>query len=386
MKVLLNVDALIPPLTGIGCYTRQLLEGLRHRDELCQLSCFSQSRIVDCCFPPLSPSPDSAPSYNFATMRSFVRRIPGAYQLRSTILDARFRWELRNRFAGAVYHEPNYILRPFDGVAITTVHDLSFIRYPKFHPRERVRYMERELPKTLRRAQHIITDCQYIKNELISLLGVAEEKVSAIPLGVDAKYCRRSAAEVQTVLQKYRLCYGRYLLAVATLEPRKNLHGLITAYMCLPTKIRRRFPLVLVGGRGWHCETLEKQIARLEAAGELRRLGYLPEADLPAIYSAAAAFAFPSFYEGFGLPPLEAMASGVPVLTSDNSAMSEVVGSVGILINPEDNDSIHAGLQRLLLDEQWRQQAATQGVVRAAQFTWKSCVDRTLAVYRQSLD
>ena len=381
MKVLLNVESLIPPLTGIGYYTQNLLAGLREHDD-CQVLCFAQSRIID-------PGNESEAvdlvqqQREFEKMRRIVRGIPGAYQLRSYVRNFMFRRATQNRFGAAIYHEPNYILKPFDGVAVATIHDLSYIHYSQYHPRERVRYMERELPRTLEKAAHFITDCQFVKDELISILGVVAERITAIPLGVGSQYHPRSEESIQGTMQKYHLQFGHYLFAVATLEPRKNLAGLMTAYMRLPLKERRRFPLVLVGGRGWQCHELEERIAKLEAAGELRYLGYVAAEDLPAIYSGAAGFAFPSHYEGFGLPPLEAMASGVPVLTSSNSAMSEVVGTAGILIDPKDDDAIYQGLVQLLSDDQWRRQAIMDGLSRASQFSWPHCVEQTMAVYRQ---
>lgn len=382
MNVLLNVDSLIPPLTGIGYYTKHLVEGLSNHRDIDKLSCFSQARMVNPDEPILLEANTVFGDRKFDSARRIVRRIPGAYQLRSKMINSMFTYALRNHSKHGIYHEPNYILKPFDGCSIATVHDLSFLHYPQYHPRERVRHMERELPKTLERAQHIITDCQYVKNELISILGVAADRITAVPLGVVPQYRPRTEAEVQVVMQQHHLTYGQYLLAVATLEPRKNLQGLIDAYMSLLTKERRRYPLVLVGGRGWQSKTLETKISQLEAVGELRYLGYLPYAELLAVYSGAGAFAFPSHYEGFGLPPLEAMASGIPVLTAENSAMSEVVADAGILINADDVDDIQAGLEKLLLDDSFRSEARRNGLLRASQFTWQNCIEQTVAVYR----
>ncbi len=383
MKVLMNVDSLIPPLTGIGCYTQQLVAGLLEREAECQLACFLQSRIVDPSSPLLTGSISNTLDRKFEKIRRIVRRIPGAYQLRSKMTNIMFKRAVRRHVCDGIYHEPNYILKPFDGVSITTIHDLSFYHYPQFHPRERIRYMEREFSKTLDRAKHIITDCQYVKNELNSILGISTDRISVVPLGVGSQYCPRSEPEVHAVMRKYHLNYGQYLLAVATLEPRKNLQGLITAYMRLPTRVRRLFPLVLVGGHGWQCSELKTQISQLETAGELCYLGYLPLSELLLIYSGAGGFAFPSHYEGFGLPPLEAMASGVPVLAAENSAMAEVVSDAGILVNSEDTDAIHDGLKKLLLDDSFRVKARQNGLLQASKFTWKSCVDQTLAVYRK---
>ena len=384
IKVLLNIESLVPPLTGIGHYTQQLLSGLSTNDN-CQVSCFSQSKIVHSSVIDV-PAVSNNQHRRFDQIRRAVRAVPGAYRLRSGVRNMLFRRLTAENYSDVIYHEPNYILKPFDGLSLATIHDLSHIHYPQFHPRERVHYMDRELPKTLARADHIITDSTYVKNELISVLGVAAERISAIPLGVGKQYHPRLETQVQSVMQKYHLRYGAYLLAVATLEPRKNLTGLLNAYMRLPLSVRRSFPLVLVGGRGWQCHELEEKIIQFENAGEIMRLGYVPAEDLPAIYAGAGAFAFPSFYEGFGLPPLEAMASGIPVLTSNDSATAEVVGDAGILVDAEDNDAIFTGLERLLLDEDHRKLMTQKGLLRASSFTWDSCVEQTMAVYQRLED
>jgi glycosyltransferase involved in cell wall biosynthesis len=384
MKVIVNIESLAPPLTGIGRYTQELLAGLQHHPGIEQVSCFANTSMVDSSFATGDVLSYSILPQKLKCVSQVIRGFPGAYRLRSLIRSFFFRRATRQGYADAVYHEPNFILQPFDGPCVTTIHDLSHIRYPDCHPRERVRYMERELPKTLERATHIITDSVFVKDELVSTLGVSASRISAIPLGVGGQYRPRSAHDVQDVLRRYRLSCGRYLLVVATLEPRKNLQGLITAYMRLSLAVRRRFPLILVGGRGWKSSALEKTIAHLESAGEIRRLGYLPASDLPSIYAGAGAFAFPSHYEGFGLPPLEAMASGVPVLVSGNSSMTEVVGDVGILVNKDDPDSICQGLERLLVDDLFRQKACIKGPERASEFTWAKCVEQTIAVYRKA--
>lgn len=380
MKVLLNIEALIPPLTGIGCYTQQLLQGLL-RNGQCEVSCFFDYKIFACQeVPVLSPPLSSLTHY--AKIKRFVRHIPGAYELRSMLRDFFFAQAIKNTHQDVLYHEPNYILKPFPGPAISTIHDLSWLHYPQFHPKERIRYMEREMPKALRRATHFITDSDYVKNEIVSLLGVAPERITTIPLGVSERFYPRPQSECRTALEKNGLSYGGYLLAVATLEPRKNFTGLLDAFELLPAPLRQRFPLVVVGGKGWRSHSLERRLERLERCAEVRLLGYVAAEELPLIYAGARAFAFPSYYEGFGLPPLEAMASGIPVLVADNSAMSEVVAEAGLKVEARDPEAISAGLQRLLLDDDFRAGAVAEGRRRAEIFTWQRCVEKTIEVYR----
>jgi len=385
MHIILNTESLKPPLTGIGHYTRMLLSGLSRCSRIDDVLCFTGTGFAE-------PDQllDSSTTHSATikkksqSLRRQLRRIPAAYQLRTSVHNYMFKRATRNISNGdALYHEPNYILKPFSGCSITTIHDLSHIHYPQYHPRERVRFLERELPRTLQKANHIVTDSEFIRDEVLSILGVDAQRVTAIPLGVGDQFHPRTSEEINRVLGLYQLNYGRYLLTVATVEPRKNLDGLLDAFLRLPLSMRRRYPLILVGGHGWQFQQLDDRLTNLELKGEIKRLGYVRDEHLPALYSGARGFAFPSFYEGFGLPPLEAMASGVPVLTSDNSAMSEVVGDAGILINAENNDSLLLGLKRLLTDERFRLGAISRGLIQAQTFSWVSCVEQMVDLYQK---
>jgi alpha-1,3-rhamnosyl/mannosyltransferase len=380
MKVLLNTSALTPPLTGIGQYTQQLLAGLIAGGQ-CELRCFSGRAISVCAtMPDLSAAPSTSPS--LVSLKRMVRKVPGAYRVRTLISDFFFAREAKNICDEFLYHEPSFILKPFAGLTVASIHDLSWLHYPQFHPKERICYMEREMPKTLRRATHFITDCNYVKNEIVALLGIAPERITAVPLGVSDCFRPRTPEECRLVLASHGLPYAGYLLAVATLEPRKNFEGLLNAFASLPAGLRKRFPLVIVGARGWRSHALSQRLDQLERSGEVRRLGYVRGVELPFLYAGARAFAFPSHYEGFGLPPLEAMASGIPVLVADNSAMAEVVANAGIKVDARDVEAISVGLQRLLVDENFRASAVAEGRMRAQMFTWPRCVESTLAVYR----
>jgi alpha-1,3-rhamnosyl/mannosyltransferase len=313
-----------------------------------------------------------------------ARRLPFAYEMRDRTC-ARALRRVRGKLKEALYHEPNYVLVPFNGPCVVTVHDLSHIHYPQYHPVERVRHMDKRLPASLARASRVITVSDFVRREVITMLDVKPEKVCTVYNGIDTVFHPRSQEELQPVLERYGLTGSRYLLAVTTLEPRKNLVSLCAAFSRLSDRLKRNHPLIVVGAKGWRTEGIEQAMAPLLQKGEMRWIGYVPADDLPILYAGAHAFVFPSIYEGFGFPPLEAMASGVPVLTSASSALAEVAGDAALLVNPEDIGQLSDGLSRLLTDEEFRKRARAKGLLRAALFTWERCIDETVQVYRSAL-
>lgn len=376
MKVLLRVDALAPPLTGIGRYTHALATGLKQHPEIESLRYVTATGLIN----------DVNPLLDCPSTTSRARRGVPLKPLARRVHAMRRNWRLKRSLAACcdhVYHAPNYMLTPFAGPSVSTVHDLSHINHPEFHPANRIAFFNKEFPRTLRQATHFITVSEFVRQEMIQLLGVAPERVTVVYNGVYRSYRPRSHAELGPVLEKYGLVGTPYLLVVATLEPRKNLERLLDAFDRLPARLRERHPLVLVGRRGWHNEELDRRLARFQARGQARHLGYIPEQELPLIYAGSHAFAFPSIYEGFGIPIIEAMASGVPVLTSDSSAMPEVAGGAALLTPPDDVEVMTSALERLLDDPQLRHDLATRGMERASLFSWQRCVEETVAVYRK---
>jgi glycosyltransferase involved in cell wall biosynthesis len=383
--LVIGADSLKPPLTGIGRYTQQLVTGIARREGVIgSITCFAGPAWLDgrgALARAAGPSPERTGARGLARM---VRGVPGVYAARHAVTG--FALKARApRFGRAVYHEPNFVLRPLGLPAVVSCHDLSFIRYPEHHPRERVRHLERHLPRSLEQAARILTDSLFVRDEVIQRYGVHPDRIAAVPLGVSEAFRPHSVEECRPALDRHGLAHDRYLLAVTTVEPRKNLGRLLEAYSHLPAALRRRFPLVVAGAKGWSTTALESQMSRLQQAGEMKRLGYVAEEDLPALYAGCAAFAYPSLYEGFGLPPLEAMACGAPVVASGTSSIPEVVGNAGILVDPEDVDAMTEGLRRALEDEALRRELRAKGPERAALFTWDRCVERTIEVYRQVL-
>lgn len=293
------------------------------------------------------------------------------------------RWRISREISRNFCHGPNYFLPDEAESGVVTVHDLSVFKFPETHPVERIRHFERAFASTLARARHLITDSEATRHEVAAYLGWPEERITAIKLGVSDAYRRHTTGELAEPLGALGLHVGKYALCVSTLEPRKRVDKLIQAYARLPRSLTQRYPLVLVGGKGWLNETLLAQIAEAEQAGWLRYLGFVPEASLPAIYAGARAFFFPSIYEGFGLPVLEALASGVPALTSNSTSLPEVAGGAAWLVEPDHDDALVEGIERVLTDDGWRAGAIRRGLDVAAHHRWPECGDRTLALCRE---
>lgn len=243
--------------------------------------------------------------------------------------------------------------------------------------------MQAQLPYTLERSDHILTISDFVRQELIDLLGINPQRITTTPLAAAGYFQPYEHQHTQSVLNQYNLRHDGYLLSVATLEPRKNLLALTDSYCALSAELRRQYPLVLVGGLGWQLELFQARLKQQLSRGEIRHLGYIPENELPLIYAGARGFACTSVYEGFGLPVLEAMACGVPVLSSDRSSLPEVVGDAGLLIDPDQHDQLVTGLEQLLTDQTFRQRSRERGLARARQFSWTRFINNVVSVYRQ---
>ena len=373
MKIAFNATPLLSPLTGIGHYTHQLATGLLARPDV-ELDFFYATGW--------SKEIRNKPIKNMVTFKSlFKRLIPNSYITSRYLQQSSFNRDLKSKSV-TLYHEPNFLPFKFKGPTILTAHDLSWIRFPETHPAERVAMMNRYFEPGLRRADSIITVSEFGKSELIDVFGISPERIKTIPLGVERSFHPRSVENTQSVLTRHDLTHGQYILSVGTLEPRKNLQTTLRAYMQLPASIRKRFPLILVGMKGWHTSELEKQIAPLIRAGEIRQMGYLTRGDLAIIMSGALTLVFPSIYEGFGLPPLEAMSCGVPVIASNVSSLPEVVRDTGILIDPHDDDALTTSIERLISAPEIRQDLSKKARARSLLFTWENCVEQTVEVYR----
>jgi len=292
-------------------------------------------------------------------------------------------WRLR-KARGFVFHSPNYVVPPVHGPAVATIHDLSTFLYPNFHPAARVAMLDRELPKTLRRASHFITVSEFVRREVIQTFNLREEQVVSIHNGVEARFKPKEAAQTHRALSSLGLTHGSYLLCVSTVEPRKNIDTLLDAYLGLPARQRQRMLLVIAGSAGWRSDALHRRL-RDTAGDGVRYLEYVPDEKLPSLYAGATALALASFYEGYGLPVIEAMACGVPVIVSNAASLPEVAGPDALLVDPRDVDGWRAALERAIDDVSWRQKCIASGLIATQSTTWERCITRTVDVYEQAL-
>ena len=281
-----------------------------------------------------------------------------------------------------LYHEPNFIPLPGDCPTVTTLHDLSVLLYPQWHPANRVYWFERHLPEMLSRCVHFLTISDFGRQEVIRRLSVPPDRITRVYMGVRPGLVPLPTEQVAITLAQLGLSPG-YLLYVGTIEPRKNMLMLMQAYCALPEQVRNRRPLVLAGSWGWNAAAAaEYYYAEARHRGVIC-LGYIPDALLPALYNGARALVYPSWYEGFGLPPLEMMACGGTVLASTAGSIVETVGSRAYLIDPADLDGWHSAMLRVLNDDDWWL-SLRHGVVDIARpYTSARCAAETWNLYRR---
>lgn len=361
---------------GIGRYVRELVTALVPQDQDTQYKLFvSGSNKHN--LPPVFSS-------NF--------------DWRSTIISPRWLARLWYRagvpfpveiFTGSLdlYHATDFVLPPTlpRTRTLLTVHDLSFVRVPETASPRLKAYLDRVVPRSVSKAHHILADSQATKNDLIDLYQVPGEKVTVLLSGVDSRFANVSDnTALLTTRKKYGIGTAPYIFSLGTVQPRKNYTRLIHALAQLRTS-GSDLHLVIAGGRGWLEDPIYETIRLTGMTDYVHFIGFADEADLPALYSGAVCFAFPSLYEGFGLPVLEAMACGTPVVTSNLSSLPEVAGEAALTISPYDLDELLDALRRLTEDEDLRQKLIQKGFERSRLFTWDHAASHLRQIYTKLL-
>lgn len=264
---------------------------------------------------------------------------------------------------------------------VLTVHDLSFCHHPEWFSKSRAAYYRWAVPATARRATRVIADSEMTREDLVTLARVSPDKIDVVPLGVSDSFKPATESEKAAVRERHTLP-ERFFLFVGTLEPRKNLPRLVATWSSIAKEIPE--DLVIAGRWGWRREELETALIKSPHRDRIHLIDFIAGEDLSAVLCCARAFVWPSLFEGFGLPPLEAMACGTPVLTSNTSSLPEVVGEAALMVDPQSESEITAALLRLSREDRLCVDLSKRGIGRAAAFTWARTARETLAVYRKN--
>ncbi len=366
----IDYTAAIRQAAGIGRYTREMVRAL-----------------ADLSAPP---------AYRLFVAdagRDFARPVPGpTCAWRTTRLTerwlARLWYRLRlplpiERWTGPLdlFHAPDFFLPPTRAgtPTLVTVHDLSYVRLPETTMPGMERHLNTWVPASVERASHVIAVSEATRQDLIELYGTPPQKISVLHHGVTAEF--RPIADdacLASVRQKYGLGDEPFILSVGTIQLRKNYRRLVQAF----ARLDRALHLVIVGSKGWYCEEVFEAVSRQQMTGRVHFLGFVEDGDLPLLYNAADLFVYPSLYEGFGLPVLEAMACGTPVVAADASALPEVVGQAGLLVDPYDVEALAGAMAQGWADPALRQQLRQAGLERARLFTWEKMATDLFDLYQ----
>jgi len=378
MNILINTIPLLSPLTGVGQYVFNLVNSLKKINPENEYHYFYGTYI--------SSEIKNEPSkiVNLARRASFKGIIP--YWLKYSIRRLNLRFPVSKRGI-ILYHETNFIPVMHFGVPeISTVHDLTAILYPETHPAERVKFFKKRFDKEIHDFRYIIAVSENTKRDLIELTDYPPERIIVIYEGYHRRFKKyNNDMRIAAYLQGKGLPQ-KYILFVGTLEPRKNIEFLIRSYSGLEKRLRDEHPLLIAGSKGWYYEAIFRLVDDLNLQSNVHFLGYIPDEELPLLYNGASLFVYPSLYEGFGLPPLEAMACGCPVITSNTSSLPEVVGAGGVMVNPRDESDLRERMEEVLTDEKTRIEMSEYGLQRAKRFSWDKCARETLEVYRRVVE
>jgi len=370
MRIGIDATALPPQPVGAGNYIIQLIRALASLKVNDEFVIFAQQR---------GQALISLPENDSFEWIILEDRNPGSRLIWEQTLFP----QLIRRSGVDLLHSMHYT-RPVrvPCASVVTFHDMTFFLYPELHTRAKRLFFPLAIRASARQADALTAVSESTRQDAIRVLGISPEKIAATQLGVDPAFRPINDAGFKRVIaEKYDLP-ERFILYVGLLEPRKNLPMLIRAYKRLIDG-GENFKLVLVGRYGWRYEELLRQINNLDLEGMVHFTGYVSQEDLPLVYNLSSLFVYPTLYEGFGLPALEAMACGVPVITTDVSSLPEIVGVAGILVPVNNVEALYGAMIAVLGDEDLRRKMINKGIQRAAKFTWEQTAKLTFQVYQQ---
>lgn len=368
LEVCIDLTSAALERAGLGRYQSSLAEALLRLG--IRVTAFVHDRRASRLEPPLR----DLPTLDYGRgLRTWRLRAAASY-FGASGLDA--------TFPGVrLFHATDHLLpRLRSARSVFTLHDLAFVHFPQhFTPRNRV-YLRAMVPRFLERADRVIVVSEHTREDVVAQYGLDPGRVHVVPEGVDPRFRPDPApSAIDAVRRRYGLP-RRMILYVGTIQPRKNLTTLVDAFARLRTG-HSDVGLVIAGARGWLYEPFLQRLRDPDLGSSVVLAGRIAEPDLPAVFAAAEIFVYPSLFEGFGLPPLEAMASGIPVVSSDATSLPEVVGDAGVLVPPLDVEGWATALERLLGDPEERARLRAAGLARAAGFTWDEAARRTADVY-----
>jgi len=318
------------------------------------------------------------------------RNIPFPFQLFGFMkvpgLGAKFREYFLGNMDVDIVHSTTFCAPRFKDAKkrlVVTIYDLTVITHPECHKKLNIKHCKKGIEDAVKYADAIIAISEHTKKDLVNIAGAPEELVTVTPLAADPDL--RPVTDKSTldkVRRKYKLP-ADYILFLGSLEPRKNVAALIKAYAGLAEGYKKKYHLVIAGARGWLNSPVHDTIKKFGLLDKTNFPGYVDREDLSALYSMADCFVYPSLYEGFGLPVLEAMACGAPVITSNTSSMPEVAGSAALLINPLDEGELTTALEKILANKPLREEMRKKGFIQEKKFSWERCAAETLEVYKK---
>ena len=378
MRIAIDGRTILGNRTGVGVYTDRLVRSLLDIDRVNEYTVF------------LLEENSGLQAPNLRKIAVTGHGWPGANRFWENIILPHY----LKKHQTDIYFSPAYVLpilrrsRKFTGGAskpkfIVTIHDLVGYVYPETFTLKMNLWQRLFVGNAVRTADRILADSEATKRDILKFFRIPDGVIDVVHLPVGERFRNvRDAGKLEEVKKRYALP-DRFILYVGTLEPRKNVVRLAKAYGLLPKELRDRYPLVLAGAPGWFSSGIIGEIEALNLGDRIRSIGYVDQEDLPAMYTLASVFAYLSLYEGFGAPPLEAMACGTPVICSKSSSLPEVVGDAGVLIDPYDVDQISAQLRKLIEDVQWRNQLIEAGFRRSKKFDPLQMAERVLRIFEE---
>jgi glycosyltransferase involved in cell wall biosynthesis len=366
MKIVINALPIRSPLTGVGNYTYNLItEFQRLKPD------FDYTFYYGYFTKKLKFYPKKGKTFYY--IKESAKKIPLLSSYTRSVID---RLVYCHRKKYDLYFEPNFIPLGIKAKkTVTTVYDFSFYLHPEWHPKARVDYFSKNFFKRIEKSDSIITISKYVEREALEILKIKDCRIVTVYPGLSDIFKATEDEKIKTRLPE------NYILFVGSIEPRKNLVSLLKAYLLLQEYIRKDFKLLLVGFKGWGNKEIGELLDKLKGAVDY--LGYVDNEELANLYRGASCFVYPSLYEGFGLPPLEAMACGCPVVTSNVTSLPEVCGDAAHYVDPYDVESIAEGMHKVLMDGAMRRNLIEKGLERVKLFSWEKAAKEHLEVFEE---